>query len=158
MKFLLLLLGLMVPAKNQIAKVIRKVSISELETYIKKSDHPLLVDFWATYCEPCVAEIPYFQDDVKKYKKVELLLVSLDLPDYYPQKIASFANKKNFTSAIFWLNETNADYFCPQIDKSWSGAIPASLFVNNKTGYSKFFERQLTSTEVRENCRALVKE
>jgi len=157
MKFFFIFLTGLIPVITN-AQSIKKVSITDLENYITKSDHPILVNFWATYCEPCVAEIPNFQNEVKKYKNIELLLVSLDLPDYYPSKIASFARWKNFTASIFWLNETNADYFCPKIDKSWSGGIPSSLFVNNKTGYKKFFESQLTIAQLQENCRALVKD
>jgi thiol-disulfide isomerase/thioredoxin len=158
MKFFLVFLGVLISISSLDAQSIKKMSIIDLENYITKSDHPILVNFWATYCVPCVAEIPYFQKEVKKYKNIELVLVSLDLPDDYPSKIASFAKKKNFTASICWLNETNADYFCPKIDKSWSGAIPSSLFVNNKTGYKKFFEGELTITQLQENCRALLKE
>lgn len=148
-----LFLGMSLPAQS-----IKKVSIIELERYIKKSEHPLLVNFWATYCKPCIAEIPYFQKEISKYKNAELLLVSLDLPDAFPDKIVSFVREKNFKSTLLWLNETNADYFCPKIDKSWSGAIPSSFFVNNKTNYRRFFERQLTPQQVQANCRAMVKD
>src|SRR5580693_3078929 len=67
------------------AQQIKKIKIDELQSYIEKSDHPLIVNFWATYCVPCVQEIPYFQKHAEKFKKqgLELLLVSLDLPDYY---------------------------------------------------------------------------
>jgi thiol-disulfide isomerase/thioredoxin len=156
MKTLFLFLVLFQLGTALAAQDIKKMSALQLDEYIRNSDHPLLVNFWATYCKPCVAEIPYFQEEVKKYKDLELLLVSLDLPDYYPARIASFAKRMNFTASIIWLNETNADYFCPLIDKSWSGGIPSSLLVNNKKAYKKFFERQLTQAQVRENCKTLV--
>jgi hypothetical protein len=79
---------------------------------------------------------------------VELVLVSLDLPDYYPARIAKFANERGYHATLAWLNETDADYFCPRIDKSWTGGIPSSLFVNNKTGYRRFYDRQLTDQQV----------
>jgi hypothetical protein len=66
--------------------------------------------------------------------------VSLDLPSFYPKKIANFAAKNNFKTNIAWLDETDADYFCPMIDSSWSGAIPATIIVNAKTGSKKFWE------------------
>jgi thiol-disulfide isomerase/thioredoxin len=123
---------------------IKKIKITDLEKTIKESKTPLIVNFWATFCIPCIKEIPYFQKLVKKYEKdnVKLLLVSLDLQEDYP-KIKSFAAKRKFKVPIVWLDETNADYFCPKVDSSWSGAIPASLFINNKTGYRKFFEDQV---------------
>jgi thiol-disulfide isomerase/thioredoxin len=132
------------------AQTIKKIKISDLEQTIAQSDHPLIVNFWATFCVPCVKEIPYFQSTVARYQgeQVELILVSLDLPDYYPAKIASFAQGRGFTARIVWLNETDADYFCPKVDPKWSGGIPSSLFINNKTHYRRFFDRQLTEPQV----------
>jgi thiol-disulfide isomerase/thioredoxin len=91
---------------------VQKIRITELQDYISKSDHPLIVNFWATFCVPCNKEIPYFQSTVARYKDqgVELILVSLDLPDYFPGKISDFVRKQGYTSKILWLNETDADY------------------------------------------------
>lgn len=129
---------------------IEKIKITDLESYIAKTDHPLIVNFWATFCVPCVKEIPYFQTTVNQFseQKVELLLVSLDLPASYPVRITGFAQKSNFTARIVWLNETDADYFCPKVDSRWTGGIPSSLFINNKTHYRRFFDRQLTEPQV----------
>jgi len=160
MKNFLLIISLNLSMLYINAQGIKKIKIDDLETYIKKSDHPLIINFWATYCSPCLKEIPYFEKLVaeQKDKNVELLLVSLDLPAYYPMKISSFVKEKNFASAVWWLNETNADFFCPKVDKSWSGGIPSTLFFNNKTHYRKFFERQLTEPQAEENIKALLKD
>jgi len=141
------------------AQELKKVKATELQAYIRKADHPLIINFWATYCKPCVQEIPHFESTVAKYKAegIELLLVSVDLASYFPDRIVSFARDRKFISSIMWLNETNADYFCPLIDKKWSGAIPASLFINNKTKFRKFFERQLTDQQVDETVSAMTK-
>ena len=129
---------------------IEKFKIADLESYIAHSDHPLIINFWATFCVPCCKEIPYFETTVNQFKdqKVELLLVSLDLPAYYPARIAGFVQKSGFGSRILWLNETDADYFCPKVDPRWTGGIPCSLFINNATHYRRFFDRQLTEPQV----------
>lgn len=123
--------------------------ITDLQDYIAHSDSVLVINFWATFCKPCVGEIPYYQTLTKKYagKGVKLMLVSLDLKESFPEKISSFAVKHNFYTPIIWLNETDADYFCPKIDKSWSGALPTTYFVNPKTGYRKLLEQQLSEKE-----------
>jgi thiol-disulfide isomerase/thioredoxin len=120
-----------------------------VKNFSNKNDTVYVINFWATFCKPCVAEIPGFikiTDNYKKHK-VKLLLVSLDLPSFYPKKIANFAAKNNFKTNIAWLDETDADYFCPMIDEKWSGAIPATIIVNTKTGYKKFFEAELNGEE-----------
>src|ERR1700694_3057044 len=111
--------------------------LNELKAAISHADKPTIFNFWATFCGSCVAEIPYFQQLVKKYDRagLRLVLISLDLPDAYPTRIRSFAHRRGFTAPIRFLNETNADLFCPAVDPSWSGAIPATLLVNPKTGY-----------------------
>jgi len=117
--------------------------------YSQQTDSVYVINFWATWCKPCVEELPYLQSITKKYagKKVTLLLVSLDLASFYPDKIQSFATKQAVNASIVWLNETDADYFCNRIDKKWSGSIPATIIVNAATGYKQFYEQQFTAEE-----------
>jgi len=136
-----------------------KIKVNELETIINASLNPLVITFWATWCTPCIEEIPYFQEVVKKYGRsnVELLMVSLDFPKAYPNQIQAFTKKKRITSKVVWLDETNADVFCPKIDDSWSGGIPATLFVNNKSNYRKFFESRIPRKEFEKQINTLIK-
>jgi len=160
MKKLLLIVVLIFGYLFTFSQEIKKISITELESYISNSNKPLIINFWATFCVPCVKEIPYFQSIIKdEYPgKVELLLVSLDLPSSYPSNISSFAKKKKFYSPIAWLNESNADIFCPRIDTAWSGSIPASLFVNNSINYRKFYEKDISPEQFKKELKQLVKE
>jgi thiol-disulfide isomerase/thioredoxin len=137
---------------------IKSVKITELEKTIRESKTPLIVNFWATYCIPCVEEIPYFQSEAAKYAKqgLQLLLVSLDMKSYYPDKVRNFAIKSKFTAPMIWLNETDADYFCPRIDSKWSGSLPATLFLNNNKGYRKFYEKQLSEELLKKEIMAIL--
>ena len=126
---------------------IKKIRIADLEQTIAQSDHPLIINFWATFCAPCIKEIPYFQSTAAQFKEVELILVSLDGPAAYPVKIAAFAQGHALTAPILWLDENNTG-FCSRIDPRWTGGIPSSLFINNKTHYRRFFDRQLTEPQV----------
>jgi thiol-disulfide isomerase/thioredoxin len=138
---------------------IKKIKITDLEKTIRESKTPIIVNFWATYCIPCIEEIPYFQQEAKKYEKegLQLLLVSLDLKSYYPDKVRNFAAKSKFTAPMLWLDETDADYFCPKIDPKWSGSLPATIFINNKTGYRKFYEEQLSPEKLRKEITAILR-
>lgn len=157
MKLLFTILLLTAAGTSQ-AQNIKKIKITDLEKTIAQSDHPLIINFWATFCVPCCKEIPYFQSTVARYhdQRVELILVSLDLPDLYPARIAATARDRGFTSRIVWLDETNADYFCPKVDPGWTGGIPCSLFINNRTHYRRFFDRQLTEAQVGPEIREML--
>ena len=137
---------------------IKKMSVEDLRVYITKSSKPLVVSFWATWCASCNEEIPYFISTIKdKYRNnVELLLVSLDIKSYYPGKIESFVTKRKYDAPVVWLNEPNADIFCPKIDTTWSGAIPSTLMINNKHQYRKFYETGMSPGQFDKNLKELV--
>ncbi|MBN8667948.1 MAG: TlpA family protein disulfide reductase [Chitinophagales bacterium] len=141
-----------------IGQEIPKVKIGDVAAFIQQADKPLVLNFWSTTCKPCIAEIPYFQEKVKAFgaDSVILVLVSLDMRSNYPNKISEFAKARNFYAPIQWLDETNADYFCPVIDSSWSGVIPATLFINNKTGFRYFQEEKIKPEKFEEILRKLV--
>jgi len=148
MKIIPIISLLFVLASTADAQEIVKAKIPDIERLMASKDSSVLVlNFWATFCKPCVAEIPSFIEITNKYKadKVKLVLVSLDLPSYYPGKIAAFSKKHKFNTNIMWLAETNADYFCPRIDSSWSGSIPATLIINSKNNYRFFIEGEISA-------------
>jgi thiol-disulfide isomerase/thioredoxin len=141
------------------AQQITKAKIEDILTYIQKADHPLIVTFWATWCKPCIEELPLLQQTVQQNKsaKVELVMVSLDFPEAYPKDILDFVKKRNISATFFWLNETDADHFCPAIDKQWQGSIPATLFINQQNSYRKFFEKKISTKELDVTVQSMLK-
>ena len=141
------------------AQEVKAVKVTELSRTIKESKTPLIVNFWATFCVPCLQEIPYFQEMAQQYKSqnVSLIFVSLDLKEAYPTKVNAMTKKLKLTFPVVWLNETNADYFCPKIDTTWSGGMPSSLFINNATGYHRFFEDQLSKEKLEKEIQEMIK-
>ncbi len=71
------------------------------------------------------------------------MLVNLDLPSAYPKQLTAFVKKQGYKGEIVFLDETNATYFIPVIEKKWKGEIPASIFINNSKKYYQVFNQQL---------------
>jgi thiol-disulfide isomerase/thioredoxin len=130
---------------------------TELEVYDYEGLKPFLnqqddkvhvVNFWATWCAPCIKELPYFETINKNYahKNVEVLLVSLDFPRQYETKLKPFLKEKQLTSKVICFDDTDQNTWIPAIDKKWSGALPATLIY--KKGKRKFYEGSFTEEEL----------
>lgn len=124
------------------AQEIEAYKIDNLLARTQSQDTLYIVNFWATWCGPCVRELPEFNELYKMYadKPVKILMVSLDFEDAYPKKLASFLKKKNLLPEVVWLNETNANEFIPKIADEWQGSIPATLITYRKNNYRNFSE------------------
>src|SRR5687767_7352972 len=103
--------GLLIMASMGYGQNIPVWKLNDLRFAIEKTKGPLIINFWATFCKPCIAELPHFQELANKYKGqgVKLVLVSLDLKGAYPAKVVKFAKKLRITSPVVFLDESNAD-------------------------------------------------
>ncbi|WP_115461697.1 TlpA family protein disulfide reductase [Winogradskyella aurantiaca] len=114
----------------------------------KEDDKIHVVNFWATWCAPCIKELPYFEQIGDTYKKhnLELLLVSLDFPRKYESKLVPFLEKHDLKSTVVALDDVDQNRWIPAIDSTWSGALPATIIYKN--GKRKFYERSFTYEEL----------
>ncbi len=122
------------------------IKITDLEKRIRNnSDTTYVVNFWATWCVPCVKELPDFDSINTSYinKKVKVLLVSLDFKEDLKIKLIPFISTKKIRSEVVLLDELNANYFIPKVSDEWTGAIPATLIINNQKIINHFFEKKL---------------
>ena len=102
--------------------------ISDLMSRIEKSDSVMVINFWATWCKPCIQEIPSFDSLAQNNKGVKVLLVSLDFAEDIQKKVNPFLKKNGVKAECVLLDEVNGNEFINKISAKWSGAIPATLF------------------------------
>lgn len=107
-----------------------------------------LYNFWATWCAPCIRELPHFEALNKSNKRINVNLISLDEKEELHTKVQPFINKKQIQSSVFLLDETDFNEIIPRISNKWSGAIPATLIINNKTGEKYFYEKEFKENEL----------
>ncbi|MFZ6012843.1 MAG: TlpA family protein disulfide reductase [Bacteroidota bacterium] len=122
------------------------IKLNRLQALLEtKSDNIQIVNFWATWCAPCVKELPLFEKlHAESRPGIKIALVSMDMDlDPDPEKVYKFISRKNLQSEVFILNEQNANSWINKIEKQWSGALPATIIVNQKTGKRKFIEKEL---------------
>jgi thiol-disulfide isomerase/thioredoxin len=131
---------------------------ADLKTALDTATVPTIFNFWATFCRPCIAELPYFQAAADQYKSsgVRLVLVSLDVKEAFPKKVEAFVKKRGLTSPVVFLDEPSAGIFVPLIHRTWSGAIPASLFIYRQRGYRRFFDDELSRSKLDREIRNML--
>ncbi len=115
-----------------------------------KSDTIYIVNFWATWCKPCVQELPEFEAFSKAHakEKVKVLLVSLDFKEELNKKVNPFLLKNKYKTECVILDEVNGNDFIDKIDKRWSGAIPATFITVNKRKQTFFDQKKMTQTDL----------
>ena len=109
------------------------VQFDELEPYLEKqNDTTYVVNFWATWCPPCVKELPAFEKAVIEYgdKPVQVILVSLDMKDKIEDKVIPFIDENQLRSQLFLLDDPYSAEWIPKVDPHWDGAIPVTLIYN----------------------------
>jgi thiol-disulfide isomerase/thioredoxin len=145
MKRFLILCLVALPALLFAQNNTRIIKLNQLLEFLhEETDHIKVVNFWATWCAPCIKELPLLEKLGEERTDVKVTLVSLDLDlDPKPEKVYRFIERRKIKSNVLLLDESNPNNWINQVEKSWSGAIPATIIINGKTGKRKFIERQL---------------
>jgi thiol-disulfide isomerase/thioredoxin len=111
----------------------------------KDNDTTYVVNFWATWCSPCMQELPYFLalDSVCRNHPMKLVLVSLDFKKDYIRKLQPFVVQKKLEDNVVVLEDNDANFWINDIDSTWGGAIPATLVYKGKerTFYEQSFHQ-----------------
>jgi len=123
----------------------------------QKDDKTYVVNFWATWCKPCIDELPAFEKLYKNYKnqQVELILVSLDFPNQIEKRVIPFIEKNNLKGKIVLMADPDQNTWIPKVSKEWSGAIPATVIYNKNA--RKFYEQSFTYEQLETELTKILK-
>jgi thiol-disulfide isomerase/thioredoxin len=149
--YIMLLAPLAISGQNNIPVM----NFQELEPRLHLNDgNTWVVNFWASWCAPCVKEMPYFEKIGADYadKGVKILLVSLDFVNHLEQRVMPFIEEHNIGSEVILLDDPRANNWIPKVSEKWSGALPATLIFNEN--HRSFYEQTFTF----EQLEAVIKE
>lgn len=133
------------------AQNIKVIKYPELLSLIESpNEKTRVINFWATWCGPCIKELSQFESLHEKYQSenTEVILVSFDFIEQLDDKVLPFIQKKNLKSSLYLLDETDYNAFIDKVDSSWSGAIPATLMLNGRNKKRAFYEQEFEENEL----------
>jgi thiol-disulfide isomerase/thioredoxin len=133
------------PAVAQEATIIKFATLQKILN--TESNQIQIINFWATWCAPCIKELPLLENLNQKNLNVKITLISLDFAEKV-DNVNAFIKRKNILSEVLLLDEIDYNSWIDKVDKGWSGAIPATLIFNPKTKKRKFLEKELKEGEL----------
>jgi thiol-disulfide isomerase/thioredoxin len=144
--FILLLLTVSLKLEGQVFTEIGREHLLELTA--QESDTTYVINFWATWCSPCVKEIGYFEELFLAHQesKVKVILISLDFQDRVDRQLLPFLKERSLTAPVMLMTDLDYNSWIDRVDPSWSGAIPATLIYNRERRI--FLEQELSREEL----------
>jgi len=123
-------------------KIVKLKEVQSLMT--EKSDKIQVLNFWATWCGPCIKELPLIEKIGQERSDIRVTLISLDMDlDENPEKVYKFVERKGLKSKVLILDESDPNSWIDKIDKDWSGSLPATIVINTISGKRAFVGREL---------------
>ena len=147
-----------VPGRAQTVSVI---SFDQLDSMTQNTGDTLVVfNFWATWCKPCIAEMPAFDSLHRAYagRKVRVVFVSLDFISQLDRRVRPFVEKRRYAPPVVLLDAPDPNSWIDRVSPEWSGAIPATLVVNNARNIRNFYEREFTFDELQSIIQPLMED
>ncbi|MCB0525491.1 MAG: TlpA disulfide reductase family protein [Saprospiraceae bacterium] len=115
-----------------------------------ESDTVFVINFWATWCGPCVKELPAFEKLQEEYadKQVQVILVNNDFKKQFESRVIPFVQERNLKSRVVFMNESNPNKWIDLVSEEWSGALPATIIISGKKKQTLFFEKSFEYEEL----------
>ena|SRR5687767_2391061 len=131
------------------AQDVQLVKLDDIDRRVSAGkDTVYVINFWATWCVPCLDELPYFEKLSSQYKRknLKVLLVSMDFRSKLESTVVPFVRKNALKNEVFLFDETNQQDYIERVDPAWSGALPATIIIYKSK--RRFFEKEFTYGEL----------
>jgi thiol-disulfide isomerase/thioredoxin len=143
---------LLLPVGQAFCQQAEKADWPRLETLLREENDSITVlNFWATWCKPCVAEIPHFEKVRKEYqgKPIRFIYISLDFAEEKEKRLDPFVARKMPGARVWLLTETDYNRWISRIDPDWSGSLPATLLFHHLTKKRIFADAELSEEKLK---------
>ena len=134
-------------------------TFAEVDSFFETSNDTLyVVNFWATWCKPCIEELPSFEKINAEYKnqKVKVILISLDAQIRWESGLIPFLQANNYSSSVWAIYKDRPEDWIDRIDKRWQGTIPATIMFNKARGISFIHETEITYVQLDQKIKVFI--
>jgi thiol-disulfide isomerase/thioredoxin len=150
----ILFIFILIYAFTSLSAQIPIMTFDEFEPHLhKNNDTTYVINFWATWCKPCIEEIPAFEELNRKFsdQPVNVLMVSLDFVRNLNSRLIPFIEKNNMKAEVILLNDPKSHIWIEKVSSNWTGSIPATIIYNRNK--RSFYERTFTYDELENELR-----
>lgn len=111
---------------------------------------PLVLNFWATWCPPCVKELPELAAFYRAHtaEGIRFVSVSVDHPDTIDERVKPFVQKKGLPFPVHVLTEHSPENIAKALGVEWSGAVPATFLFNKDGKLAKSWFEEITGRDL----------
>jgi thiol-disulfide isomerase/thioredoxin len=136
--------------------VVREVDLAALKKLLQRDPaqaRPMLVNFWATWCEPCRAEFPDLVKIDEQYGagKLDFITVSLDDISDIEKGVPQYLQQMRARMPAYLLNVPDPEEVINVMDPKWSGAMPATFLYNSRGTLAYKHTGRINPDELRAN-------
>jgi thiol-disulfide isomerase/thioredoxin len=125
----------------------------------RQTSNILVINFWATWCRPCIKEMPVFQQIHEDYEdsEIKVLLVSLDFSEHLEDRVIPFVNHRKIESDVILLDDVDYNSWIDRVDVNWQGEIPFTWIIDRKNGEQYSHYGEITREKLNEIIGIIIK-